>query len=343
MKQLAAAVLSVMVMLPGLSRADCSGGAVALGRSCSGIDFQGCCDGEKLLFCEAGEVCQKDCEKAQHCGFSADKGFYDCGTDGMADPSGAFAMECPSDPCGGIGYQGCCAGSTVLWCENGTVKSLDCSLNGSKSMCGASTGSAGAADCVVPGSAAAPSCSVEPGSDILPGDVVLGDVAAQEDVAVDYDGIAVPDMNAPTECASLERYWAVSSTTCPVFADTTQVKQDGCVAVYAGLAPTAEWYPYGRVTVSGIQMSFMEAGVKHQCSAQFAGETLQGQCFWGDSQCVFTLAPTEAPTNPDNPTPEPSKKSSGGCAASSNASFGSLWLMVALLTLLAAGRTLRRN
>lgn len=334
MRRLLGLVVCVALWTPAPARADCSGGAKATGRSCSGISFQGCCDGEKLLFCEAGELCEKNCEASQHCGFSLSKGFYDCGTDGMPDPLQTFDMTCPSDPCGGVGYNGCCAGNTAVWCEQGTLKSLDCSLNVSKSTCGESATSQGAVDCVLPGGAAGRGCGGTAGGDIVVGDAVSpGDQTSQADIPIDFDALAVPDMNSPSECADLGRYWKVTTTNCPGFADSAQVKEERCVGVWAGLVPSAEWHPYGRVTLSGVQLSFMEAGLKHQCSAQFAGTDLQGQCFWGDSQCVFTLTPTEAPSTPAGNEIEGAKKG-GGCATGLAASGQHGTLVLALLLLL---------
>lgn len=340
MRRVLVCLLCVALWNPGDALADCSGGSKATGKSCAGVSFQGCCDGEKLLFCEGGELCEKDCETSQHCGFSQDKGFYDCGTDGMPDPLETFSMTCPADPCGGVGYGGCCNGNTVVWCQQGTVQSLDCAQNGTKNVCGASETSEGAVDCVLPGGAAGRSCSGQTDMDIISGDTVAGsDQTSTPEVVVDYETLVVPDMNSPSECAELGRYWKVATTNCPGFAEATQVKEERCVGVWAGLVPSAEWHPYGRVTLSGVQLAFMEAGLKHQCSAQFAGTDLQGQCFWGDSQCVFTLTPTEAPSTPGGGEGEPGKKSSG-CAAGqqSESAPGAMVLLALLIAVSLMGR-----
>ena len=59
-----------------------------------------------------------------------------CGPDGCGGSCGACPAgqvctvaglcEIPADPCGDIGYVGCCDGDTLVWCENNELKSLNC-------------------------------------------------------------------------------------------------------------------------------------------------------------------------------------------------------------------------
>ena len=52
------------------------------------------------------------------------------GYDG-AHSSYTLSLTCsdPDDECEGVGYEGCCDGSVVYWCEDGTLYALDCSQN----------------------------------------------------------------------------------------------------------------------------------------------------------------------------------------------------------------------
>ncbi len=78
---------------------------------CGGISFEGCCDGQVLLYCENNQLMSIDCSGNQDCGWNASAGYYDCGTGGAADPSGDNPMDCVEcEPdCGGkaCGSDGC--------------------------------------------------------------------------------------------------------------------------------------------------------------------------------------------------------------------------------------------
>ncbi len=53
--------------------------APAATSSCEGETFTGRCDGDVVVWCEAGEVKSGDCSPSGHsCGFSQTKGFYTC-------------------------------------------------------------------------------------------------------------------------------------------------------------------------------------------------------------------------------------------------------------------------
>lgn len=121
------------------------GTLVAVG--CGDVSFEGCCgENAALYFCEGGKLlCSLECGKLQPpnnvCGWLA-AGYYDCGGQGP-DPSNEHALECsglpvpadvttqpdesaPAPVCEDIPAGGCCLGSVLNWCENGTPRAFDC-------------------------------------------------------------------------------------------------------------------------------------------------------------------------------------------------------------------------
>ena len=67
------------------------------GDACQGVTDAGCCDGQDLYWCEAGELAWQDCAAdGPSCGWSAEGGGYYCETDGAEDPSGTYPLACPS-------------------------------------------------------------------------------------------------------------------------------------------------------------------------------------------------------------------------------------------------------
>ncbi len=64
-------------------------------NECGDFVYEGCCDGYWLKWCENGAVEKLDCRLKGPCGWSADEGYYNCGTEGEAEPSGKFPLECP--------------------------------------------------------------------------------------------------------------------------------------------------------------------------------------------------------------------------------------------------------
>jgi hypothetical protein len=111
---------------------------------CGAVTAQGCCDGETLWWCVSGALKSEHCGTKPSCGWNT-TGIYDCNTSGAADPTGVHARECaagdsgvpPSDlggdgatkPCAGVPLEGCCAGSTLRYCEDGALKVLSCAFN----------------------------------------------------------------------------------------------------------------------------------------------------------------------------------------------------------------------
>ena len=67
--------------------ADCSG-------ACGDLDFAGCCDGTVARWCEDGRPRELDCKTGPLCGWNDADGYYDCGTSGSSDASGAHPMHC---------------------------------------------------------------------------------------------------------------------------------------------------------------------------------------------------------------------------------------------------------
>ena len=132
----------------GNSCGDCSAGlscdasGACVEDACQGITFDGCCNGDALTWCEGGVLEVIDCSDNTACGWSDSDGYYNCGTDGLEDPSGALPMDCgldgpvdnpdpPSDECNGIDDIGCCDGAVLTWCDAGALEVIDCSDNAS--------------------------------------------------------------------------------------------------------------------------------------------------------------------------------------------------------------------
>ncbi len=144
---------------------DCDQGqCVGGGDDCGGITYEGCCDGDLLMYCADGELGTMDCtaETAGNvCGwFAGDAGNpqgYYCGPAGAVnpagDPTGTFPLACPGaactpdcagktcgdDGCGGV--CGTCAGG--LTCQDGgcvcqpDCEAQQCGDDGCGDLCGA--------------------------------------------------------------------------------------------------------------------------------------------------------------------------------------------------------------
>jgi len=116
--------------------------------TCGNVTAEGCCDGETVWYCDQGTLTYINCALGNpKCGWDSSNTWYDCGTSGGADPSGTNPKSCggffgdagppPTDgqtapdgpvvgPCGSITYEGCCDGQTLKYCDNGALKTLDC-------------------------------------------------------------------------------------------------------------------------------------------------------------------------------------------------------------------------
>ncbi|MBM4387546.1 MAG: hypothetical protein FJ088_07385, partial [Deltaproteobacteria bacterium] len=61
---------------------------------CGNITWEGCCSGNTLKYCENNAVKTIDCTQQPSCGWKAEQSYYDCGTSGGSDPSGAHPKNC---------------------------------------------------------------------------------------------------------------------------------------------------------------------------------------------------------------------------------------------------------
>ena len=83
---------------------------------CGDITTFGECSGNVLSWCDGGVTRVRDCGA--------------CGGDvcGLVDNVSGFA--CVEDPCGGLTFQGECAGDTARWCDAGEIKTVNCAERG---------------------------------------------------------------------------------------------------------------------------------------------------------------------------------------------------------------------
>jgi hypothetical protein len=91
-------------------------------NECGDVNWQGCCDGHTLKWCENGAVEDRDCRGKGPCGWDAEAGYYNCATEGGEDPAGLFPKWCPGaciPSCAGkdCGDDGC--GEECGQCEAG--------------------------------------------------------------------------------------------------------------------------------------------------------------------------------------------------------------------------------
>jgi hypothetical protein len=91
------------------------------GAACGGVDYQGACEGDVAVWCDAGRLARRDCRgEGRVCGFVDDEtGFY-CREPDMADP------------CGGETADGRCEGDVVVRCDAGQVFRDDCAAQGAR-------------------------------------------------------------------------------------------------------------------------------------------------------------------------------------------------------------------
>ena len=70
---------------------------------CGSIPLEGCCDGTTLKYCDEGQLRQVSCAINPSCGWFPLGQYYDCGTDGLEDPTGTYPQVCPgSTPTDGV-------------------------------------------------------------------------------------------------------------------------------------------------------------------------------------------------------------------------------------------------
>jgi len=100
-----------------------NGQCVGVVNECGNYTWEGCCDNETLYWCEDGEVKSVDCSSNPECGWDAGNSYYNCGTNGSAEPTGQFPKSCSggggdpngceSDECGDLG--GACYCDSACW------------------------------------------------------------------------------------------------------------------------------------------------------------------------------------------------------------------------------------
>jgi hypothetical protein len=61
---------------------------------CQGVSATGCCVNGTVVWCDDGALQAIDCAENQECGWNAEEGFYDCGTDGGASPDLDLPRAC---------------------------------------------------------------------------------------------------------------------------------------------------------------------------------------------------------------------------------------------------------
>ena len=118
--------------------AECKGLNEPSGADCMGLTETGCCDSlGRTLWCQDGALYCIDCAANNpSCGWSADAGWYDCGTDGSEDPTGANPYACESmtcDPACEAGYK-CVDGECVVCTPDCAGKT--CGNDGCGGSCG---------------------------------------------------------------------------------------------------------------------------------------------------------------------------------------------------------------
>ena len=99
------------------------------GGACGGVTYQGECQGDSVVWCEAGAIKTVDCAaRGKSCAWESDAVGYNC-------------LEQPTSGCGNVTYQGQCEGALLTWCEGEALKSVDCAETGT--VCGWQNGDIG--------------------------------------------------------------------------------------------------------------------------------------------------------------------------------------------------------
>jgi MYXO-CTERM domain-containing protein len=125
---------------------------ICAGPSCDSVGWQGCCDGDSVVWCQDGELKTEDCSGSPSCGWNAAGGYYDCKTAGGADPSGEYPLvckgtcfaTCDGKECGDDGCGGSCGQCVGKWavctpegvCCESSCAGKECGGDGCGGICG---------------------------------------------------------------------------------------------------------------------------------------------------------------------------------------------------------------
>ena len=141
--------------------AACRGFSQPSAASCGDVDDLGCCDTlGRVVFCYQNALYCADCVGlgAPSCGWNAEYSYYDCGTDGSANPANAESIVCPEvvicvpdctdKECGNNGCDGSCGTCDAgHHCQEGKCM-LSCTPDCIGKQCGSDgcTGTCGTCD-----------------------------------------------------------------------------------------------------------------------------------------------------------------------------------------------------
>ncbi|MEW5847850.1 MAG: M23 family metallopeptidase [Myxococcota bacterium] len=92
---------------------------------CRGVTYEGECQGALLRYCDNQQLVEYDCAgEGNTCGYDAAIPGYNCVAGGASSSSSSSSGG--TDPCGGLDYLGECQGDLLRWCENGTLREVNC-------------------------------------------------------------------------------------------------------------------------------------------------------------------------------------------------------------------------
>ena len=76
----------------------CLGSSEPSASGCATVEsYEGCCDPwGRVTWCQDGQTYCISCQENPSCGWQESQGYYDCGNDANADPSGQAPMMCPA-------------------------------------------------------------------------------------------------------------------------------------------------------------------------------------------------------------------------------------------------------
>ena len=77
---------------------ECLGPGEPAAAGCDAVEsYEGCCDPwGRVTWCENGSTYCIQCQENPSCGWDGAGGYYNCGTPGEEEPSGASPMMCPA-------------------------------------------------------------------------------------------------------------------------------------------------------------------------------------------------------------------------------------------------------